>query len=205
MKGAMIANVSPTECPMHSFWSVLIMAFAVSAPPTRLADIGPAPATVLVDSSGKLFDLASLKGKAVIVSFVYTTCTGACPATTLSLSRIQKTLEAARLWGKSVEFVSISLDPDRDTIEVLTRYAQLFHADLANWHFLTGSRSEVQSVVTAWGMWARIGPAGVLDHPSRIFLLDQEGHEREIYNLEFLKEDAVLKDVQWLHNERSKK
>ena len=190
---------------MHSFWSVLIMSLVVSAPPSRLADIGPAPATILVDSSGKPFDLASLKGKAVVVSFVYTTCNGACPATTLSLSRIQKTLEKARLWGTAVEFVSISLDPDRDTSDVLTRYAQLFHADLANWHFLTGSRSEVQSVITAWGMWARIGPAGVLDHPSRIFLLDQKGHEREIYNLEFLKEDTVLADVQWLLSERSKK
>jgi protein SCO1 len=201
----MIANVSPTESPMHSFSFVLIMSLAVSAPPSRLADIGPAPATILVDSSGKLFDLASLKGKAVVVSFVYTTCSGACPATTLSLSRIQKTLQQARLWGTSVQFVSISLDPDRDTIAVLTRYAQLFHADLANWHFLTGSRSEVQSVIAAWGMWARIGPTGVLDHPSRIFLLDQEGRQREIYNLEFLKEDAILEDVQWLLSERSKK
>ena len=139
------------------------------------------------------------------MSFVYTTCSGACPATTLSLSRIQKTLEAARLWGKSVKFVSISLDPERDTPDVLKRYAELFNADLANWHFLTGSRSDVQSVIAAWGMWARIGPTGVLDHPSRIYLLDQEGRQREIYNLEFLKEDAVLEDVQWLLSERSKK
>ena len=60
------------------------------------------------------------------MSFVYTTCNGSCPATTLSLSRIQKALEQAKLWGTSVEFVSISLDPERDTPEVLKRYAQLF-------------------------------------------------------------------------------
>ena len=86
--------------------------------PSPLADIGPAPPTVLLDSAGKPFDLASLKGKVVLVSFVYTTCNGVCPATTSSLVRIQKALEQAKLWGKSVEFVSITLDPKRDTPEV---------------------------------------------------------------------------------------
>ena len=49
-------------------------------PPARLADIGPAPATVLIDSDEKPFDLANLKGKVVLVSFVYTTCNGVVPA-----------------------------------------------------------------------------------------------------------------------------
>jgi protein SCO1/2 len=160
-----------------------------------LADIGPAPATVLVDSAGRPFDLASLKGKVVLVSFVYTTCNGTCPATTSSLVGLQKTLKQAKVWGNSVEFVSITLDPTRDTPEILNRYAQLFGADLARWHFLTGSRSHVESVIAAWGMWAKIGPTGVLDHPSRIFLLDPKGRQREIYNLEFLKADSVLQDV----------
>ena len=42
-------------------------------------------------------------------------------------------------------------------------------------------------MIAAWGMWAKIGPTGVLDHPSRIFLLDPRGRQREIYSLEFLK------------------
>ena len=92
----------------------------VQSIPSRLADIGPAPRTVLVDSAGKPFDLGSLKGKVVLVSFVYTTCNGACPATTTSLIRIQKALEQAKLWGTSVEFVSITLDPRHDTPEVLS-------------------------------------------------------------------------------------
>jgi protein SCO1 len=188
-----------------SIWLVAMMSLTASGTHSRLADIGPAPRTVLVNSSGKLFDLASLKGKVVVVSFVYTTCNGACPATTLTLGRIQKALQQAKLWGTSVEFVSISLDPERDTPEVLKRYAQVFNADLGNWHFLTGSRSDVQSVIAAWGMWATIGPAGVLDHPSRIFLLDPRGHQREIYNLEFLKTDTVLQDVEELLTEGLKK
>ena len=191
-------NASTMESPVRVFWLIALMFVTVDSGHSPLADIGPAPRTALVDSGGKPFDLASLKGKVVLVSFVYTTCNGVCPATTSSLERIQKSLEQARLWGTSVEFVSITLDPKRDTPEVLNRYAQLFSADTARWHFLTGSVSQVESVIAAWGMWAKIGPTGVLDHPSRIFLLDPRGRQREIYNLEFLKADSVLQDVRGL-------
>jgi protein SCO1/2 len=163
-----------------------------------LADIGPAPRTVLIDAAGKPFDLASLKGKVVLVSFVYTTCTGVCPATTQSIVRIQNVLKETKLWGTSVAFVSITLDPKRDTPEVLRDYARNFRADPAAWHFLTGSPEKVQAVIAAWGMWARTGPTGTLDHPSRVFLLDPKGHQREIYSLEFLKPETVLEDVRGL-------
>ncbi len=166
--------------------------------PNSLADIGPAPRTVLVDAAGKPFDLASLKGKVVLVSFVYTTCTGACPATTQAIVRIQNVLKDAKLWGTSVAFVSISLDPKRDTPEVLRDYARLFRADTTAWHFLTGPPGKVQSVIADWGMWARTGPTGAIDHPSRVFLLDPRGHQREIYSLEFLKPADVLEDVRGL-------
>jgi len=169
--------------------------------PSRLADIGPAPRTVLVDAAAQPFDLASLRGKVVLVSFVYTTCTGVCPGTTQALVRIQDALKEAKLWGTSVAFVSITLDPLRDTSEALRQYARLFGVDPAAWHFLTGPPAQVESVIAAWGMWVRTGPTGVLDHPSRIFLLDPRGHQREIYNLEFLKPEAVLQDVRGLLDE----
>ncbi len=184
--------------PLLASWILALLFVNDNLNPSTLADIGPAPRTVLIDSAGKPFDLASLKGKVVLLSFVYTTCNGVCPATTSSLARIQKRLEQAKLWGTSVEFVSITLDPKNDTPEILNRYAQLFGADLIRWHFLTGSTSQVDSVIDAWGMWAKIGPSGVLDHPSRIFLLDPRGRQREIYNLEFLKADSVLQDVRGL-------
>ena len=44
-------------------------------------------------------------------------------------------------------------------------------------------------------MWAKSDATGVLDHPSRIFLIDARGRQREIYNLEFLKPETVLEDV----------
>ena len=162
---------------------------------TPLANIGPAPEVELVDSAGQPFKLSSLRGKAVLVSFVYTTCTGSCPATTLNLSRVQEKLKEAGLWGKQVEFVSISLDPVRDTPDELAHYAKIFRADTSAWHFLTGPPDQVTKVIAAWDMWARVNAAGVLDHPSRIFLVDPQGHEREIYNLQFLTPETVIQDV----------
>ncbi len=171
-------------------------------PPARLADIGPAPATVLIDSDEKPFDLANLKGKVVLVSFVYTTCNGACPLTTQALVGVQKKLQSAKLWGTSVEFVSITLDPKRDAPRVLRDYAALFGADPAAWHFLTGSPAKVSEVIAAWDMWVKSDATGVLDHPSRIFLIDPRGRQREIYNLEFLKSDVVVGDVRALIDEK---
>ncbi len=186
----------------------LILALAMLAaeePVCRLADIGPAPPASLIDSAGQSFDLARLRGKLVLVSFIYTTCNGTCPATTDRLKQIEKSLEAAGLWGKSVEFVSITLDPGRDSPEALARYARLHDADTAVWHFLSGTPERVRSVAKAWGIWVKRDSNGVLDHSSRVFLLDQRGHEREIYNLEFLKAEWVLEDLRSLLAESSRK
>jgi protein SCO1/2 len=149
-----------------------------------------------VDQAGRPFALSKLRGKAVLVGFVYTTCNGACPATTHAMYRAQQALKQAGLWGSKVEFVSVSLDPARDTPGVLANYAKIYDADPTAWHFLTGPPGDVAKVVAAWGMWARTGPTGTLDHPSRVFLVDPNGRQREIYNLEFLKPETVVQDVQ---------
>lgn len=185
------------------FLATVLLASSSDHKPTAspLADIGPAPEVSLTDSAGRPFTLRSLRGKAVVVSFVYTTCSGTCPATTLHLTRVQEAFEKAGLWDKQVHFVSISLDPVRDTPEVLAAYARNFGAESPAWHFLTGHPDHVAKVITAWGMWAKVGPSGVLDHPSRIFLVDPQGRQREIYNLETLTPKMVVKDVKTVLSE----
>jgi protein SCO1 len=166
-----------------------------------LADIGPAPAIKLTDSAGKPFDLEKLRGKCVLVSFVFTTCNGTCPLTSRAMAECRDALKDAHLWGNRIEFVSITLDPAHDTPEVLKAYSGIYDADPKTWHFVTGSSREVDRVVSAWGMWARRNGSGVLDHPSRVFLIDPKGRQREIYSLEFLKLEAVVKDIRGLLNE----
>ena len=163
-----------------------------------LADIGPAPRVDLTEAGGQPFSLDSLRGKVVVVSFIYTTCNGSCPLTTAKLDQSRRALRVEGLWGRSVEFVSITLDPTRDSPEALSAYAKGYRAEPKFWHFLTGEPDRVAKVIASWDMWAKVGPSGVIDHPSRIFLLDPKGHQREIYNLESLTPEVVVRDVKSL-------
>ena len=150
----------------------------------------------LTDAQGRPFRLADLRGRAVVVSFIYTTCNGTCPLTTAALDRVRSALKARHLWGDRVAFVSITLDPERDTPEVLRRYASIYRAEpsrLALPH---------RPARTGSGPCSRRGtcgpgsaPPGAIDHPSRVFLVDPAGRQREIYSLETLSPEAVADDV----------
>ncbi|MBI3466307.1 MAG: SCO family protein [Planctomycetes bacterium] len=169
---------------------------------SRLAVIRTAPNFTLTNQDGSTTRLSDLKGKVLLVSFIFTTCNGTCPATTHRMDQVQRELKSRGLLRDDrVRFLSISLDPGRDTPEVLRRYMQLYAVDATNWSFLTGSPSEVEQVLAAWGMWVRPTANGQLDHPSRIFLVDAQGRVREIYNLTFLKPDWVNEDVRLLFDE----
>ena len=175
---------------------------ADAAKASRLAVIEKAPAFALTDQAGKPLSSADLKGKVLLVSFIFTTCNGSCPATTHRMGLVQRELQARGLLKEDrVRLVSITLDPKRDTPEVLRGYMRLYDADPTSWSFLTGAPDEVAKVVAAWKMWARPAANGQLDHPSRVFLVDRGGSIREIYNLDFLRPAWVAEDVALLLKE----
>lgn len=84
-----------------------------------------------------------LKGKTVVISFMYTRCTGTCPPTIASLRRLQTALGDRA--GRDLHMYSITLDPAHDTAEVLQDYATTVAAGPA-WHFLTGSLADITAV-----------------------------------------------------------
>jgi protein SCO1 len=170
--------------------------------PSRLAIIRPAPDFTLTDSDGKQVTLAQFRGKVVFVSFVFTTCSGSCPATTARLAKVQEALARRADLRDRVQLVSITLDPERDTPARLRDYMHLYEVDPANWRFLTGPKGDVTKTIAAWGMWARSAANGQLDHPSRVFLVDPRGRVREIYNLDFLRTAWAVEDVQLLLTEK---
>jgi protein SCO1/2 len=172
------------------------------AGPTRLAVIQKAPDFSLTTQDNKSLGLADLKGKVLVVSFIFTTCSGTCPATTHRMGQLQQVLKDRGLSRDGrVHLVSITLDPARDTPETLRGYMRLFDADPAGWSFLTGPREQVEKVIAAWGMWAKPAANGQLDHPSRVFLVDPKGRIREIYDLNFFKAGWVLDDIELLLKE----
>jgi protein SCO1/2 len=163
---------------------------------SRLAVIGKAPEFELITQDGVPFRSTELSGKVVLVSFVFTTCNGTCPATTHRMCQIQDALkQRGLLKDHRVRLLSITLDPARDTPEVLRGYMRLYDADAASWTFLTGTKEVVNKVVKDWRMWAKPAANGQLDHPSRIYLVDSRGRIREIYNLGFMKTDWVAEDI----------
>lgn len=168
---------------------------------SRLPVIQAAPDFALIDQTGKPVRLADFKNQVVVVSFIFTTCSGSCPATTSRMVLLQEELKRQGRWGKDIRLVSITLDPERDTPHKLRSYMQLYDADAKGWSFLTGPALDVQRVMAAWGMWARKAANEQLDHPSRVFLVDRHGRIREIYNLEFFRIPWVVEDIDVLLKE----
>src|SRR5439155_19260633 len=104
-------------------------------------------------------------GKVLLVSFIFTTCNGTCPATTHRLSLVQQELKARGLCKDDrLRLLSITLDPVRDSSEVLRAYMRAYDLDETNWSFLTGTPDQVATTIEAWGMWARAAANGQLDH-----------------------------------------
>jgi protein SCO1/2 len=169
---------------------------------SRLAVVRAAPDFTLTTQAEESLWMKDLRGKVVLVSFVFTTCNGSCPATTHRMSQVAQALaDQGLLKDDRVRLLSITLDPARDTPEALRKYMKVYDADPAHWTFLTGSREQVDKVHAAWGMWAKLAANGQLDHPSRVFLVDGRGRVREIYNLDFFKPAWVLEDIQLLLKE----
>jgi protein SCO1/2 len=183
----------------------LLAALAGDPDASRLAVIRTPPDFTLTTQDGDSLRLSDLRGKVVVVSFVFTTCNGSCPATTHRMGQAADLLKEKGLFrDDAVRLLSITLDPARDSPDALKRYMRLYDADAAHWSFLTGTPEDVGKVLKAWDMWTNPSANGQLDHPSRVFLLDRRGRIREIYNLEFFKAAWVLEDVRSLLQEGDK-
>ena len=127
------------------------------------------------DSEGKAFDSASLRGKIWAINFFFTSCKGICPTVSSSIARLSKVFEKSH----EVEFVSLSIDPETDTSEVLGKYAQKYNANSKRWHFLTGNKSAIDEVINKG---FQLGNGDKLDeHSGRVVLVDKLGRVRGYY------------------------
>ena len=111
-----------------------------------------------------------LKGKAVAINLIYTQCKDECPLETARLVQVQRLL-GDRV-GKDIFFYSISIDPKRDTPEVLKAYAEKFHVG-PGWLFLTGKEEDIKLVARKLGL-SRRGDAANRDGHSAILMIGDE-------------------------------
>jgi protein SCO1/2 len=154
-----------------------------------VSSYGTVPVFQLVNQNGQPFGSAQLVGKIWIADFVYSTCPGPCPMISSRMSELQKPLEKT-----DVHLVSFSVDPEKDTPQVLRGYAAKLQADPARWDFLTGPKSAIYKL-SHDGFKLAVSDGseeqGVPVHSTRMVLVDRYGKIRGYY--EATEADAVTK------------
>jgi protein SCO1 len=145
----------------------------------RLPTIGAAPDFALTSQDGAEVTLESLRGKIVAVTFIYTSCSDVCPMLSDKLARVQDALGPD--FGTKIAFLSITVDPEHDTPEVLKEYAEALDADLAGWSFLTGEPAAVLEVARSYGVAVAPAAEGQVDHTLLTTLVDRRGMMRVQY------------------------
>lgn len=92
-----------------------------------------------------------LKDKVVVINFIFTNCEGACPLMTHKLTLVRDRLDEHV--GKPLQFVSLSLDPQRDTPAAMKEFAKTHHADHDGWVFLTGNADHLDTIISKLGQY----------------------------------------------------
>jgi protein SCO1 len=165
-----------------------------------LPKIAPAPEFTLTSQDGALVTLADFRGKVVAVTFIYTLCTATCPVLTPMMSFVQDRLGAD--FGAKIAFVSITVDPERDTPEILKEYGQAFGANFAGWSFLTGAPAAIQDVTRRYGVYASKTETGDVDHTFLTSIVDPRGILRVQYLGVRFDPEEFRRDLLSLANER---
>ena len=180
-------------------WSVLNGRLPFGAPsfngtviqsPDQVADF------TLTASTGERVSLSDLRGKVLLVYFGYTFCPDACPTTLAELKKVPPALGRS---ADDVQVVMISVDPQRDTPEVLREYLAHFDPSFLG---LTGTEEEILAAATPLGIYyyAHEGSAAsgyLVDHTTSVLAIDREGYLRVIYSFETPGED-IAADMRWL-------
>lgn len=171
------------------------------SPNPNLAVIRPAPDFTLPDLEGRAVRLSAFQGRVVLLSFIYTSCPAACPLLSQRMALLQARLRAAGAFPSRVAFLSVTVDPHRDSVASLARYAKGLGADPEGWRFLREAPEPLQAVLAAYDEWTKRLPGGELDHPARVYLVDPQGRIREIYTLSWFDERQAFIDIQALLRE----
>jgi len=156
-----------------------------------VSSYGSVPEFTLINQDGKSFGLADLRGKIWIADFIYTTCPGPCPMISSRMSELQKPLAKT-----DVHLVSFSVDPAKDTPQVLRGYADKLDAQSGRWDFLTGPQSTIYNL-SRNGFKLAVSDGsdakGIPVHSTRMILVDRHGEIRGYYDA--AEADAVTKLV----------
>jgi protein SCO1 len=183
------------------FWLRQVQVNALSSQP--LPSYGTAPKFDLTNQDAQAFGSDALAGKIWIADFIFTSCPGPCPIISTRMSELQKPLAKT-----DVRLVSFSVDPEKDTPEVLRTYADKLRKEPFRWDFLTGPLETITSLSRDGFKLALAGeqePGSGPVHSTRFVLVDRRGTIRGYYDA--LAADGVtrlLADTNHLLREQPK-
>ena len=159
---------------------LLLTAFVACYSRPDLPRLFPVPNTTLTNERGEQITLDAMKGSVTVYDFIFTNCTGTCPIMTNNMRALTVLVDK----DAPVRFVSISVDPTRDTPPVLAEYAKRVRND-PRWTFLTGDRDAIVNL-SVKGFKLTAGdpaPGGEpLLHSSKFAVADKQGVIRGYYD-----------------------
>lgn len=166
---------------------------------TRLLNPRPAYDFSLSAQGGKTYQLSDFRGKVTLIFFGFVNCPDVCPTTMLELGKVYKALSPQD--QQKVQVLLISVDPERDTPELLGKYVSFFDPSFIG---LTGSPEQIAETAKQYGVFyqkSNIKSAREynVDHTATVFAIDPKGNLRLIYGNGKAKETPkVIEDIRWL-------
>lgn len=162
---------------------------------------GPLPNFVLKDQLGRTLTQKELEGKIVVADFFFASCTSICPKMSVNMARAQ---ERFSKYKDKVLFLSISVDPERDTVEVLSDYGRRYSADPKRWLLATGDRKQIYDLAAAFLLGVAEAGDGQFIHSDYWVLVDTKRRIRGYYRgTEAASVKEILRDIKNLDREKS--
>jgi len=178
-----VARDSSPSSRLRMTLLAFILTFAACQHRSDLPKLFPVPNASLVSEVGKPVQLDANKGYVTVYDFIFTNCAGSCPMMTRTMQLVTKKVDRKL----PVRFVSISVDPARDTPAVLKEYARRVRKNDARWTFLTGDPQTVTRL-SVDGFKLAAGTDTLL-HSAKFAIADKNGTIREYYS--GIEDDAV--------------
>ena len=150
----------------------------------------------MMDDTGRPVNAQTYRGKTVLLYFGYTSCPDVCPTT---LAQFKQTRARLGAQADRVRFVFVTVDPQRDTPDKMSKYLNVFDPAIVG---LGGTEAELAPVWTAYGVYRQIQPgssadAYTVDHSARVYLIDAQGNLRATYAFG-VQADDIAQDVRYL-------
>jgi protein SCO1/2 len=154
---------------------------------------------------GKNVALYDLKGKIIVINFFFSRCPSICPGLTKSMKRLQ---DSFRKNDSIVQFISISVDPEHDSVPKLRKYADRYNVNHDSWWFVTGNKKDIYDFalneLKAGLADTQVDSAFI--HTENFFLLDSNFVVRGWYNgFDTIKQAMLVQDIPLLMLEKDRK